>query len=57
MNNTLDTLAAKADALEAMYNRKDPNYAWAREVFEAERLAWYQNLSAYVLGMIDRMPS
>lgn len=32
----LDVMVQKADALESMKNRGDPNYPWALEVFKNE---------------------
>ena len=43
--DTLDTLAAKAEALEAMRIRKDPNYSEARKLYKQEVDAWQKQMT------------
>lgn len=47
--DNLDTLAQKADALEAMRRRGDANYQKAYELFVAERDAWLKELTSDAL--------
>lgn len=53
MKDTLDTLAKKADAVKAMYDRGDSNYTLARELLAKERQAWLDAMSEQMLRRIQ----